>query len=153
MHERNYIDAKQAQAVRREMRRLISREYSRDATMKVLAEFEMDPNMQDGVDAEAMAREFVDRLRDLPDSQRYRDALQDLAACAYAEYKVEFQRGKIKRRGYRLSDSGAANLFAEKAREYAAESRCPQHISDGIDLFTDAARGRISYADRGWNQW
>lgn len=106
MHERNYIDTRQAQAIRREVRRLISREYSRNATVKVLAEFEVDPSVQDGVDAEAIAREFVDRLRNLPDSTHYTDALQDLAACAYAENKVEFQRGKIERRGYRLSDSG-----------------------------------------------
>lgn len=150
MHERNYIDTRQAQAIRREVRRLISREYSRNATVKVLAEFEVDPSVQDGVDAEAIAREFVDRLRNLPDSTHYTDALQDLAACAYAENKVEFQRGKIERRGYRLSDSGAANLFTEKAREYAAESRYPQHVSDGIVLFIDATRGRISHD--GWGE-
>lgn len=140
MGEINYIDAKRAQAIRKEVRRLLARGYSHEATVSALHALEVG----DPFDDEAVwPQRLVDRLRNLPDTPKYVDALQELAACAYAENRVEFQRGKIERRGYKLSDAGAANLFVEKSREYKAESRYPEGLLEAIEFFVDAARGRI----------
>lgn len=141
MSEINYIDAKRAQAIRKEVRRLLARGYSHDATVSALNALEVGATFE----AEAeWPRQLVDRLRNLPHTPEYVDALQELAACAYAENRVEFQRGKIERKGYKLSDAGAANLFVEKSREYKAESRYPEGLLKAIEFFIDAARGRIS---------
>lgn len=141
MREINYIDAKRAQAIRKEVRRLLARGYSHEATVAALHALEVG----DPFDDEAVwPQRLVDSLRNLPDAPKCVDALQELAACAYAENRVEFQRGKIERRGYELSDAGAANLFVDKSREYKAESRYPEGLLEAIDFFIDAARGRIS---------
>ena len=140
MKEVNYIDSKRAQAIRKEVRRLLSRDYSRAATVSALNAIAVGADF----DAEAVwPGQLVDRLRIVTDTPDYVDALCELAACAYAENRVEFQRKKIERKGYKLSDTGAANLFVEKSREYKAELRYPEGLLEAIDFFIDAARGRI----------
>lgn len=141
MKEVNYIDAKRAQAIRKEVRRLLSRDYSRAATVSALNAIAVGADFDDEA---VWLGQLVDRLRIVTDTPDYVDALCELAACAYAENGVEFQRKKIERKGYKLSDTGAANLFVEKSREYKAESRYPEGLLEAIEFFIDAARGRIS---------
>ncbi len=115
MKEVNYIDAKRAQAIRKEVRRLLSRDYSRAATVSALNAIAVGADFDDEA---VWLGQLVDRLRIVTDTPDYVDALCELAACAYAENRVEFQRKKIERKGYKLSDTGAANLFVEKSRDY-----------------------------------
>lgn len=141
MSEINYIDAKRAQAIRKEVRRLLAHDYSYGYTRVALLSLEVEYKPDD---ESTCIWGFVDSLCDLPDEPSYLDELQELAACAYAENRVEFQRGKIERKGYKLSDHGAANLFEHKRSEYMAESRSPESVLDWVDIFIGAARGRIS---------
>lgn len=147
LHERNYIDVKEAQAIRKEVRRLLSRSYSREVTVSALHALEVGDPFDDEAE---WARQLVDNLRNFTDTPQRVEALHTLAAYAYAENRVEFQRRKIERKGYKLSAAGAVSLFKEKSREYKFKARYPRNITDGILCFIGAARGQIPFDSIDW---
>ncbi|QYN59886.1 hypothetical protein [Bifidobacterium asteroides] len=167
-----YIDTKTLNRCKKELRRLATRSYSENETIRILESFITWANRDD--DPWATSQTLVEQYKMADPEKPYTSWLVDSAArafesndingeamkillplppMAYAEYEVEFTARKVERKGSRLSTSGAFHLYARKVAE-VQDRYDPNPDNTSINLLVDeiakAARGIQPINDDPW---
>lgn len=158
-----YIDTKILNRCKKELRILLKRDYCQERTRSILESFLAYPTgfgtnvgdehewsykryqqeREQEQDYQSWIAATVCSLleNDAPDDPLYLGTVYEIAPMAYAEYKVEFQRKKIKKHGSVLSPTGAKNLFDRELNRTSDMYPVPNNSYSLVLDTANAARG------------
>ena len=173
------IEARELGRFRKALNRLMKRTYSHDDAVHEIAGLFLKPEDADGLwesrgDAlmakyaagvdttvETLCVRLMASLVDRADEQGgglpapVSVALARLAAMCYGEHVVETQRQRIERKGYKLSDNGARNLYSRERRRCREQYGEPEGLwaSKAVEDVVGASAGRIPLppSDGSWD--